>query len=610
MGTKQCTASVLEALMGFEEQQSAHHVSRHSRVLSEGYLQRAASIGVPKKKSPSKCHPFRTTVEEPIELFNTLDVVDSFKSDISCNELGVREKEHSALSSACMPLTRHNFMRVEHFPTDKMIQTSNDLQELPEVTDSMDISPRPTREKEYIFNHVENGLSLSKSHFTLTRGINDAGTKFTNRKQGQACAYDDFDLLKSSIPLLEWKDKLCFSSSSLTSLKGSHLVSEKCKYFHGSQNGKHMAKEKERKTMVCVVEPIKQPSQVSRILDVSGRKTRHDFVNLQMKASRSESIYDDVHRKETEFRTTFSPGLSNLKAEYKHSCCFSVESYKARGFREDIEEQKETQKLILSRQGSNKGEMPILHHHATLPNDLNCKPVKYDFQKHVCSNKEHLHSGSPLCLSCKDERLDQVSKNSHRLRFCSAATVTTKRSRTRSRYESLRNTWFLKSKGSATWLQCKPSDKSSDGKDASDPTLKLGSKKLRIFPCPESASGHIVDDGCIVVGHLETRVEKKSLCNQRSINSLSSRNDVVFCAENNPNKAIECSLKSDYPDDNFSGMASNVLAVKTDDAEVPTVDKQEPDSMSCSISETDGDSSTNSFRTTCRSIQQVPYFSH
>lgn len=572
MEHRQCTATVLEALMGFDEQQTQHHAPRHSRILSESYLQRVASIGIPKKKSPSRCHPFRMTIEEPSELFNSLKVEDSFSG---CN----REKADSALSAAYMPLTRHNFMNGKHFSPDKMIETSKDFQDLREVIDSMDISPRPTREKSYIFNHVENGPRMSKSHNSLTEGNNDAGIKFKDRKLGQARSSEDLDPLKSSRPFLEWRDKLCFSSSSPTSLNGSHLVNDKWKDFHSSENGKHIAEEKER-TMEYALQPIKQPSQVSRILDGSKRKTRNDFVNLHLKTSGSESIYGDVCRKETEYKMTSSPGLSNWKDEYEHSCFFSVESYKAREAREKvIEEQRKM------------NEMPILPHFATLPSDFSCKPVKYDFQKHVCSNKEHFHSGSPLCLSCKDKRLDQVSKNSHRLRFDSASTVTA-RSRTRSRYEALRNTWFLKPEGPGTWLQCKPLNRSSN-------------KKLKIFPCPDSASDHVDDDGCMVGDDLKT--EKKGLCYRHSLNSP-SWSKVVFCTQNNPvkreNQAIERS--SDYQDDNFSGTASLVLAVKNDDVEVPAVDKRDSDSFSCILLEAGGDSSTNSCRATRTSIQQVP----
>ena len=111
---------------------------------------------------------------------------------------------------------------------------------------------------------------------------------------------------------------------------------------------------------------------------------------------------------------------------------------------------------------------------------------------------------------------------------------------------------------------------------------------------------------------LTTTVEKKDLCDQHSLNSLSPRSKVVFCTQNNPvkreNRAIEHTLKRDYRDDKFSGTASNLLAVKTDDVATPTVDKQEPNSLSGILLETGGDSSTNSCRAMFTSIQQVLYF--
>lgn len=571
MEPRQCTASVLEALMGFDERQSQHHASRHSKVLSDDYLQMVASIGNSKKKSSSRCHPFRTIVKEPTELFTSLKVENNFSR---CNKLWEWEKTDSTLSAAYMPLTRHTIMNENHFSTGKVIQTSKDFQDLPEVLDSMDISPRPTRGKNYIFNQAENGPSVSKAHYNLTEGNNDTGTKFKDREQGQAHSSEDLDFLKSSRPFLEWKDKLCFPSPSPTSLKDSRLVNDKCKDWHSFRNGKHIAKEKER-TMEHALQPIKQPSQVSSILDGSRRTTRHDFVNLHLKTSRSEIISDDVRRKETNYKRNSSSGLSNWTPEY-HSCFFSVESYKTRESREKvIEEERKTENLMLSTGDRKMNEMPTLPHYAILPSDLNCKPVNYDLQKHACSHKEHLHSGNPLCLSWKAKRLDQLSKNSHRLRFDSTSAATT-RSRTRSRYEALRNTWFLKHEGPGTWLQCKPSNRSSNKKDASEPTLKLSSKKLKIFPCPDSASNHVDNDGCMVGDDLKTTVEKKDLCDQHSLNSLSPRSKVVFCTQNNPvkreNRAIEHTLKRDYRDDKFS--------------------------------ETGGDSSTNSCRAMCTSIQQ------
>ncbi|XP_038889740.1 uncharacterized protein LOC120079578 isoform X2 [Benincasa hispida] len=539
MELRQCTTSVLEALMGFDERQPQHHAPRHSEVLSDDYLQRVASIGISKKKYPSRCHPFRMTVEEPTELFNSFKVENNFSR---CNELWEWEKADSSLSAGCMPLTRHTIMTEKHFSTGKVIQTSKDFQNLPEVLDSMDISPRPTRGKNSIFNQAKNGPSVSKEHYSSTERNNDAGTKLKDRKLGQTHSSEDLDFLKSSRPLLEWRDKLCFSSSSPTSLRGSHLVNDKCKDCLSSQNGKNIAQngkniaKENQRTMEYALQPIKQSSQVSSILDESRRTTRHGFVNLHLKNSRLGTIYDDVCRNETKYRRNSSPSLSNWTAKYKHSCFFSVESYKARESREKVtEEQRKTENLLPSTQGRQMNEMPTLPHFASLPSDLNCKPVKFDFQKHVCSNKEHFHSGSPLCLSWKVKRLDQLCKNSHRLRFDSTSAVTT-RSRTRSRYEALRNTWFLKHEGPGAWLQCKPSNRSSNKKDASEPSLKLSSKKLKIFPCPDSASDHVDNDDCMVGDDLKTKVEKKDHCDQHSLNCLSPRSKGVFCTQNIPVK--------------------------------------------------------------------------
>lgn len=577
MEPRQCTASVFEALMGFDEQQSQHHAPRNSRVLSDGYLQRAASIGSPKKKAPSRCHPVKMTMEESTEFFNSLKVEDNFSH---CNVLSDRGKADSALSAAYMPRTRHHFMNEKHFSTVKVIQTSKNFQDLPEVVDSMDISPRPKREKNKIFKHDENGPSVSKSHYTLTEGTNDAGTKFKDRKQGKARWSEDLDHLKSSRAFLERRDKLYFSSSSPTSLKGSRLDNDKCKY----------SGEKER-TLEYALQPIKQPSQVSNILDGSRRKTRNGFVNLHSKTSRSESLCAEVCRKEIEDKRTSSSGLSNCKTGYKSSCLLPVKPYKTRESGEKvIEEQRKTENLLLFTQGRKMNEMCILPRYATLPSDLNCKPVKYNIQNIVCSNEEHLHSGSPLCLSCKDKRLNQVSKSSHRLPFDSASAVTA-RSRTRSRYEALRNTWFLKPEGVGTWLQCKPLNRSSNNSESAS---KLISKKLKIFPCPDSSSDHVDHDGCMVDDDLKTRVEKNGLCDQHPLKRESH--------------AIKCSLKSNNQDN--SGSASNALAVKTDDVEVLTVDKQEPDPLSGTLLETNDDTSTNTSRATSTSIQQVPYFSH
>ncbi|KAL0541016.1 hypothetical protein IC582_021045 [Cucumis melo] len=522
MEPREYTASVLEGLMGFDESQSQHPVPRHSKVFSDDYLQRAASIGISKKKCPSRCHPFRMTIEEPTELFNSLKVENNFSR---CTKLWEREEADSTLSAACIPLTRH-IMYEKHFSTGKVIQTSKGFQDLPEVLDSMDISPRPSRGKNSIIHHAENGPSVSKANYNLTEGNNDAGTKFKDRRQGQAHLSEDLCLLKSSRPFLEWSNKLGFSSSPPTSLKGSHLVTDKCKGCHNSQNGKNITKEKERSTVS--LEPIKQLSQVSSILDGSRRTMSHEFINLPLKTSRSETIYDNMCRNEA--------SLSNWTAESKHSCCFSVESYKARESGEKvIEEQRKTESLMPSIRGRKMNEMPTVPHYATLPSDLNCKPVKYDFQKHSCSDMEHLHSGSPLCLSWKVKRLDELGKKLHRLRFDSTTTVTT-RSRTRSRYEALRNTWFLKHEGPGTWLQCKPLNRSSNKKDAAKPTLKLSSKKLKIFPCPDSASHHVDNDGCMVGGDLKTTVEKKDPCDQHSSNCLPPRSKVVFCTQNIPVK--------------------------------------------------------------------------
>ncbi|XP_023553575.1 uncharacterized protein LOC111810944 [Cucurbita pepo subsp. pepo] len=393
MEPTQCSASVLEALMGFDELQSEHRAPGRSRVLSERYLQRVASIGgTQKKKSPSRCQPFRMTIEEPPEVFSIRNVL--------------WDREHFSI---------HNFMNEKHFSTDEIIPMSKDFHDLPEVVDSMDISPRHTRTKDNTFNHVENGPNVSKPH-------------------------------------------------------------------------------------------------------------------------------NNAHRKD----------------EDKRSCFISVESYKGGESREKvIEEQRKNGNLMLSKQGRNMNEMFILPHYATFPSDLNCKPVEYDFPKRVCLNKDHLHSGSPLCLSCKDRRFDRLGKKSHRSGLNSAYTVIA-RSRIRSRYEALRNTWFLKPEGLGTWLQYKPLNTRSNKKNASEPSSKLSSKKLRIFPCPDSVSDHVDNDGCIVGNDLKTRVEKNGLCDQHSVNSLSS----------NSNLAIE-----------------------------------QP-SLSSIVPETDGHSSTNSCRATCTSIQQ------
>ena len=347
MEPRQCRVSVLEALMGFDEQQSYNHAPRHSRVLSDGYLQRVASVQIPKKKkSSSRSHSFRMTAEEPTERVNSLEVENKF----NCwDELWEQEK------AAYMPLTRHNVMNEELFSINKAIKTSNGVQDLPEIIDSMDISTRPTREKSYVFNQTENGPSVPKSY---------NGTRLKDRKQGRSHS----------------GGKLCFSSSSATTLKGSHLVNDKCKDHHDSRNEKHIAKEE-----------------------------------------------------------------------------------------------------------------------------------KNGFLKHVCSNKEHLHSGSPLCLSLNDKRLDQLSKISHRLRFGSASTETA-RSRTRCRYEALRNTWFLKPEGLGSWLRCSPSSRCSNKKNASEPSLKLSSEELRILPCPDSTSDHVDNDGCMNGDDQKTIVEKNNLC--------------------------------------------------------------------------------------------------
>ncbi|XP_022939270.1 uncharacterized protein LOC111445239 isoform X1 [Cucurbita moschata] len=337
MEPRQCRVSVLEALMGFDEQQSYHHAPRHSRVLSDGYLQRVASVQIAKKKkSSSRSHSFRMTAEEPTEHVSSLKVENKF----SCwDELWEQEKA----------------AYIELFSINKAIKTSNGVQDLPEIIDSMDISTRPTREKNYIFNQAENGSSVPKSY---------NGTRLKDRKQGR----------------LHSGGKLCFSSSSATTLKGSHLVNDKCKDCHDSRNEKHIAKEE-----------------------------------------------------------------------------------------------------------------------------------KNGFLKHVCSNTEHLHSGSPLCLSLNDKRLDQLSKISHRWRFGSASTVIA-RSRTSCRYEALRNTWFLKPGGRDSWLRCSPSSRRSNKKNASEPTLKLSSEELRILPCPDSASDHVDNRGCMDCDDQKTIVEKNNLC--------------------------------------------------------------------------------------------------
>ncbi|XP_022993123.1 uncharacterized protein LOC111489237 isoform X2 [Cucurbita maxima] len=326
MEPRQCRVSVLEALMGFDEQQSYHHAPRHSRVLSDGYLQRVASVQIPKKKkSSSRSHSFRMTAEEPTERVSSLKVENKF----SCwDELWEQEKA----------------AYIELFSITKAIKTSNGIQDLPI--------------KNYVFNQAENGPSVP----SVPKSYN--GTRLKDRKQGRSHS----------------GDKLCFSSSSATSLKGSHLVNDKCKDCHDSRNEKHIAEEE-----------------------------------------------------------------------------------------------------------------------------------KNDFLKHVCSNKEHLHSGSPLCLSLNDKRLDQLSKISHRLRFGSASTVTA-RSRTRCRYEALRNTWFLKPEGRDSWLRCNPSSRRSNKKNASEPTLKLSSEELRILPCPDSASDHVDNDGCMNGADQKTIVEKNNLC--------------------------------------------------------------------------------------------------